>query len=377
VTHRGRRPPPGFRQWFELAQTKSAVVVETFWDQIYEDLEPFWSISTKEIRRLSFVLAHTAGQIERVYGIWIRNQTVHTNYLDDDWSCSGLVEFVRDFEHLLPDLDIPYKGHLSPRVFPLWEDIRELRSHARQTRRVIDRNNMTGVYGSIEHLDPSQVQKVLSRIKWDEKTPVSSVVPRNCPPGTGTRTLKAEKDNLDLSLSETYTTDGFVSNFQSSKNVCLQPDLLYNHGIFVSPPILMTTEALLPLFSQSPLSGINSEITIPASIYHQDDPKYWSSNLRSAWSDKKALAFWRGINSGGKHTASNWKGFHRHRFVASMNGTYIQRMAQGEDPFWTIPNVGLSNVSSFLESHTDVGFSGFICADSRWCEETQSCSYLN
>lgn len=84
VALRGQRPPPGFRQWFELAKKKSVIVIESFWDQIYEDLEPFWSISPRAIRRLSFALAHAAGQVERVYGIWIRIQTVHTNCLDDD-----------------------------------------------------------------------------------------------------------------------------------------------------------------------------------------------------------------------------------------------------------------------------------------------------
>lgn len=256
-------------------------------------------------------------------------------------------------------------------------EIRDLRSHARQIRHIIDQNKTTDIYGSIEYLDPSEVQRVHSWIEWDEETPVRSVVPRNCPPGTQARTSKVEPMDLDLSFSRTYTTEGFVSDFQSSKNVCLQPDLLHNYSIFTSPPILMTTEALLPLFSQSSLSGVNPEMTIPANIYYQDDPKYWSSNLTRAWSKKETLAFWRGINSGGKHTASNWKGFHRHRFVASMNGTYIRRLAREQTPLWTIPNAGLSNVSSFLECHTDIGFSDFVCADSRWREETQSCSYLD
>lgn len=60
-----------------------------------------------------------------------------------------------------------------------------------------------------------------------------------------------------------------------------------------------------------------------------------------------------------------------------MNSTYIQQVARGKGPLWKVPNVGFSNVSSFLESHTDIGFSDFVCADSRWREETQFCSYLD
>ncbi|MDO3398171.1 hypothetical protein QWJ41_20835, partial [Nocardioides sp. SOB44] len=35
---RNKNPPKGFDQWFELAKTSSAVIIEDFFDPIYNDL---------------------------------------------------------------------------------------------------------------------------------------------------------------------------------------------------------------------------------------------------------------------------------------------------------------------------------------------------
>lgn len=115
----------------------SSLVIESFWDQIYDDLEPFWSVPAEELHLKSYALARSAGAIDRVYGVWIRNGTVSINCVDDDWCCSGLLDLIRPVAQSIPDLDVPYKGHLSPRVFPFWEDIRDLRMADGQTKRVI------------------------------------------------------------------------------------------------------------------------------------------------------------------------------------------------------------------------------------------------
>src|SRR5438034_3731491 len=48
---RGRHPPPGFDAWFEFAQEKEAIIVESFWDQIYHDLNPFWALPASRLRK--------------------------------------------------------------------------------------------------------------------------------------------------------------------------------------------------------------------------------------------------------------------------------------------------------------------------------------
>ena len=47
---RGRHPPPGFDKWYARALSTKSAMVESFFDQIYEDLEPFWGLEPASIR---------------------------------------------------------------------------------------------------------------------------------------------------------------------------------------------------------------------------------------------------------------------------------------------------------------------------------------
>jgi hypothetical protein len=47
---RGRDPPPGFNKWFQYAQKHNAIVVEELFDQIHDDLKPFWDVSANDMR---------------------------------------------------------------------------------------------------------------------------------------------------------------------------------------------------------------------------------------------------------------------------------------------------------------------------------------
>jgi hypothetical protein len=55
---RGRQPPPGFDLWFEFARNHSAVLVEEFFDRIYDDLNPFWGVSAKQMREQAKTFEH-------------------------------------------------------------------------------------------------------------------------------------------------------------------------------------------------------------------------------------------------------------------------------------------------------------------------------
>src|SRR5215469_1676511 len=50
---RGRHPPPGFDAWVNWALRHEAVVIEDFFDRIYDDLNPFWALDAREVRRRS------------------------------------------------------------------------------------------------------------------------------------------------------------------------------------------------------------------------------------------------------------------------------------------------------------------------------------
>ena len=47
---RGRHPPPFFEKWFQWAQEHDCVHIEPMFDQIYEDMEPFWGVEGAKVR---------------------------------------------------------------------------------------------------------------------------------------------------------------------------------------------------------------------------------------------------------------------------------------------------------------------------------------
>ena len=53
----GRPPPPGFDIWFQFATDRGCKVIHDY-DQIVEDLRPFWGIEPKVLRER---IAHVAG----------------------------------------------------------------------------------------------------------------------------------------------------------------------------------------------------------------------------------------------------------------------------------------------------------------------------
>lgn len=55
---RGRHPPPGFDVWYETAKKANALIPESFFDRIYDDLEPLWGMEPKLLRYQSYSFPH-------------------------------------------------------------------------------------------------------------------------------------------------------------------------------------------------------------------------------------------------------------------------------------------------------------------------------
>lgn len=129
-----------------------------------------------------------------------------------------------------------------------------------------------------------------------------------------------------------HQLDGFVSNFTLSKDFCHQPDLQGLEGIFIRPITTSATTVLFPMFGGSKLAT-NNEIILPAPMYWKAEERFTGGNDHGGpWKEKKGGAIWRGVATGGKNTATNWKGFQRHRFVAMNNATKLSQAESGVQP---------------------------------------------
>lgn len=135
---RGRHPPPGFDQWYAFAKEQNAVMVESFWDQIYHDLEPFWALPALEIRK----------------GAWDYEMTINvrdgTASAKSDWFWTQIwLNLIKTIEHLLPDMDIALNAMDEPRMVVPWEDMNAYMNKASASRNMVPAKD---VINEFEHL---------------------------------------------------------------------------------------------------------------------------------------------------------------------------------------------------------------------------------
>lgn len=123
---RGRHPPPGFEQWYAFASERNAVMVESFWDQIYHDLEPFWALDALEIRK-------AAWEYEMTINVRKGKATAVS-----DWFWTQIwLGMVQTISHMLPDMDIALNAMDEPRLVVPWEQMSEYVNKASASRGMV------------------------------------------------------------------------------------------------------------------------------------------------------------------------------------------------------------------------------------------------
>ncbi|WOO78997.1 Beta-1,2-xylosyltransferase 1 [Vanrija pseudolonga] len=127
----GRNPPRGFDKWWAWAQ-KHNIKLPDEYDQIHEDLEPYWAISPAELRKLRT----EASELEGTYTITCRasrskagrhacKYTLNEKGLDKDPGHRGnmvmradaRLGLVTEVEELLEDVDAVFYSHDVPWQF--------------------------------------------------------------------------------------------------------------------------------------------------------------------------------------------------------------------------------------------------------------------
>lgn len=135
---RGRHPPLGFDVWYDYARANDAVVVEEFWDQIYHDLEPFWALDPRQIRK-------EARDFEMT--INVRNGSASSS---SDWFWTVIwVDMLQHIEQVLPDMDIPLNAMDEPRIVTPWEQMNEYMAEAAKTRKLFDPKEAVKTFESL------------------------------------------------------------------------------------------------------------------------------------------------------------------------------------------------------------------------------------
>ena len=363
---RGRHPPPGFDTWYKFAQERDAVMIEEFWNQIYEDLGPFWAILPRQIR----TDARAFNMVVNVH-----NGTAEAN---TGWFWHVIwAKLIDTIAQHLPDMTLPLNSMDEPRLFVPWEDIAAHMEMEKKTRRIPPVEGVSTHVGGWSK-DDGVEEGHATDPKWVDTTPYS-LVRQACSPDSTLRNAGGIPDSIHHQNGPDFTSShmdgGYVSNYSLSTMICHQPDLCGLHGALIQPLSTSFSQQLYPLFGGSKFT-VNNEILLPAPMYWDEEEKFTGGPSPGiAWQDKQNAAVWRGTATGGRNTAMNWKHFHRHRFLAMTNSTKYRAADAHDDEFFTpqLRKTSLEALRASVQKHlanwldvsTNFGFTDLMCDGAR------------
>ena len=368
---RGRHPPPGFDAWYHAAKNHGVIMVEDFWNQIYDDLNPFWAIPAKQIR----VDARAYDMV-----IEIRDGKAVAN---TEWFWHTIwAQMIGTVSEYLPDMVVPCNQMDEPRLLVPWETISSYMETETISRRVTAVAETSDVY----HNWPSAEEDVsVAATNCEWKTAASiSLVRLACPPESRIRNFNRISEEFGNGSFAEHIRDGFVANYTLSNGLCHQPGLGIYHGALNQPLSSSWGQKLIPLFGGSKLA-VNNDILLPAALPWSDDERFNAAEgADTDWASKRSQAMWRGTATGGRHHPANWHQFHRHRFVYLTNGTKLRTVDRLRDQILTsnFMNTASSPLSIPTRDHlaeyvtltNDVGFVDLFCDEAG---ENGACWYLD
>jgi hypothetical protein len=302
---RGREPPPGFDVWAEKALASNSVIIERFFDRIYKDLGPFWSIEPGHLRFQVYSQPNV-----------IRIRDGHVYHFSNDEDVHGWVEtwakFLREFAKNLPDVDIPVNVMNTPRLAVDKEDINTAMDAELATRKTIrPPHDAITAFSGLEDSPPVDPATIKSNFTYTHnwQTTGFSGDPkaywlqyrRTCPLDNPSREMWLNKrenirGNFPREPNPGYTNHGYISDVNAARNPCNQPYIRGMYGLFVNCGNVSTSDALMPIFSGSKLPG-NNDILLPSPSYLSTHPT--DALDTSPWHSKGDRLYWRGGATGG------------------------------------------------------------------------------
>jgi hypothetical protein len=320
----GRDPPPHFHHWYDYASSRNSLVIDDY-DNIYNDLLPFWSLSPIEIKTRTWeMLAKPWNDIEFVkvrHGSVIYREGLPVSH---QWMLNATADMIRPFAEWLPDMDIPLNLNDEPRVALHHTEMELVLDTARQMY-------ATSAANFESSFSTSRDWKSLP----EEPLAVSRFVERSWQPtweefgsiGCSSTSIARKHNAWDLSRLCTvcisqHTFLGYVSNWTAAADVCNQPDLAHLHGVYISPAAFKATHDLMPVFSQSRVNGY-SDIRFPSPWNYVEEARYApnSSYPDPIFEEKQNTFFWRGTTSEGFSAFGRgaWQEMTRQRLVWLLN----------------------------------------------------------
>ncbi|KAH8121916.1 glycosyltransferase family 90 protein [Trichoderma asperelloides] len=327
-------PPPNFDKWHEFASGHNSAVIDDF-DQINNDLLPFWGLDPGRIReQTTRVFKYGSSEMG---GMRIRNGSVEQSpYIPGShrWMADSFQKMIEPFAQWLPDMDIAVNLADECRMAVPFDQMEQLKANARKNRdKVKVQKEQKGwpnsqfldsawpkdfpepvpraTNGGKDIIDPKFTNNIRRPIFYDFVAP-------SCPPDSAVssgRWWDWSKLCINcISPHSVLTSSGvLLANTSLAHDLCHQPDAAYLDGFLNSPSAMIGTKAFFPIFSQARVGGF-SDILIP-SPWNFDEKSVFKEDSGVAWEEKENGLFWRGSRSDGFSAHGRWPGFLRPRFV--------------------------------------------------------------
>ncbi|KAL7934612.1 glycosyltransferase family 90 protein [Trichoderma chlorosporum] len=327
-------PPPNFDKWYHFAKEHGSAVVDDF-DQINNDLLPFWALDPVHIRDQTINLfAYGSSEMG---GLRIRNGSVEQSpYVPGShrWMMESFQRMIEPFAKWLPDMDLAINLADECRMVVPHSRMVYLKLKAEERRRnaVNKMEQSTWPSSSFSQSPwPKDFPEPLPRATDGQKDAIDpnftnyirrpmfyDFVAASCPQSSavqGGRWWDWSSTCVScLKPHSILTSSGAIlANVSLAHDLCHQPDVAYLDGFFNSPSAMVGTKILFPIFSQARVGGF-SDILVP-SPWNFDDKSAFKEDNGVAWDDKVNGLFWRGSRSDGFSAHGRWPGFLRPRFV--------------------------------------------------------------
>lgn len=328
-------PPPGFDDWYEYASTRKSVIMDQY-DQIYNDMLPFWSIHPVPLRQSTWELV--SNPWNDIGGIKIREGKA--SVLDNvpgthRWMLEGVASMINKFAQYLPDMDLAFNLNDEARVTVPNEETEYLRKTAsggedRTGKQSWSADRASG-WPAIR--DESYTNTILQDMSFRNTFLEYGSIGCHPPsPARRNRDLYTHS-HVCVACLAPHSMGQFLSNWTLSGDICHQPDMAHLHGFYLSPAAFRDSHKLVPIFSQSKPHGFN-DILYPSAwnymdkvVYAPTEPSgepgsdaYNPGHPDVAFEAKQNTLFWRGATSEGVSPGNHtWRGMTRQRLVHLAN----------------------------------------------------------
>lgn len=322
----------GFDKWYHYAVSRNSLIIDDY-DQIYNDLLPFRAISPESLRAMTHDLA--TNPFNDIGAISIRNGETRVQEgikPTHAWMVMGAANIIEKFSKHLPDMDLAFNLNDEPRVAVPYRRSLMLSNKARAEAPPED-NALTGWsegraqgWGPLEPADQTN-KTMFTDAAWSNifDRYVSAV----CPRSSKARSQRIwNRRGICMSCVRPHSLGQFPVDWNTATDICHQPDLKNLHGLIMSPASFKVSQDLVPVFSQSAVSGF-SDILYPSPWNYMDKVKYDPSDEYPdrGYRTKHNSLFWIGSTSEGVSRGGEWQGMPRQRFSHLMNNNTLNKVS--------------------------------------------------